>query len=471
MRIDDIEDTIAAVSSPGGRSARAVVRISGPEAFDVGRGLVATAWPHPDDPGGWPARVAGRLRLHDARFPVVVYLFAGPRSYTGQDVVELHVPGSPVLLEMLLESAHGLGARPAGPGEFTARAYLNGKMDLVRAEAVAAVIAAQSDQQLRAAQALLHGRLTGLADGCQAQLADLLALIEAGIDFSEEEIDFITPARTIERIADVRTALEDLRETSVRQEHLDSLPRVMLVGPPNVGKSTLLNRLTGLDRAICSPIAGTTRDVLSAPLSLPHGDCLLLDAAGLGPEKMAGPSCQSAVDDAARNAADRAATESDLICLVLEPPQEEGTSTFAETMNVPSSPDLVVLNKRDKLGPGQDLALARRARERWGCQVLPISALHAEGLDELREAFDVRLFDRGRSMRSDALSLSARHRDAIAQAIDALRRAEQLVRGREVGELPAMEVREAIDQLGALAGEVPTDAVLDRIFSKFCIGK
>ena len=275
-------DTIAAVSSPPGSSARGIVRLSGPRAVEAARSCFC-----PDDASSWDdspgqARLEGRLRLGPAlELPAAVFLFRAPRSYTREDVVEFHLPGSPGLLALLTDALLGAGVRPAEPGEFTARALHHGALDLTRAEGVAELIHARSDGQLRAARRLLEGALARDADAARDELDDLRALVEAALDFADEDIEFIPRDELVLRLRSVAARLRVAAASDERVERLAEPPRIVLAGPPNAGKSTLMNRLTGLDRAICSPLAGTTRDVLCAAIALPHGEALLCDTAGI----------------------------------------------------------------------------------------------------------------------------------------------------------------------------------------------
>ena len=276
--------TILAVASPPGRSLRGIVRISGAEAF-------ALIQPHVDDCAVGVHRATFQI-AGAARFSILMLTTRAPHSYTGEDSIELQMPGNPTLLERvirtLIESggARGLDVRRAEPGEFTARAFLNGRLDLTQAEGVAATIAARSDAELAAARLLTTGRLGEFAMGVADDLAAALALVEAGIDFTDQDdVVAIAPADLHARLCDLRSRIDSQLRRSVGMEQLQSIPWVAIVGPPNAGKSTLFNALLGHERAVVSPIAGTTRDVLAEPLTIatPHGraEVMLVDLAGL----------------------------------------------------------------------------------------------------------------------------------------------------------------------------------------------
>ncbi|HEY2585494.1 MAG TPA: GTPase, partial [Tepidisphaeraceae bacterium] len=271
-------DTIAAISSAVGPAARVIVRASGGQTLELARLLGA-----PDEASASTATLC-TLSFAGLTVRAWVYLFRSPRSYTGEDLVEFHLPGSPVLARMLLDELLRAGARSADPGEFTARAYFNGRIDLTAAEGVAATIAATGERELAAARQLLAGELARRLAPVMDLLADTLALLEIGIDFSEEDVTFLSSEQVRERVGRADAMLATLLSESARFERLAHEPQVVLVGRPNAGKSTLLNALAGHERAVVSPVAGTTRDVLSAEVVLGRGTVHVVDVAGLGEE-------------------------------------------------------------------------------------------------------------------------------------------------------------------------------------------
>lgn len=466
--LDRLEDTIVAISSPLGTSARGIVRLSGPQAITWcdelfighdGRRLPQLAGHR---------RLIGQVILPDAgSVPAEAYLFRSPASYTRQDIVELHTVGSAALLAMLLEEFTRLGARVAEPGEFTARAFLSGSMDLTRVEGVAAIIHARNDSQLRAAEALLHGRLSQRMHQHREQLADLLAQVEAGIDFADEGIEFVALDTIRTTLAEVAGHLRTLLAQAPAIERLEVLPRVLLAGRPNAGKSTLLNRLTGMDRAIASATAHTTRDLVGAPLALPAGEVMLLDSAGLCMEEQA--DCE--VHALAQQVAHEAMTTADCICWLIECGGSWHDLAQALAGELAGRPVMILAGKSD--------LMPREQRSAWLAQrpahfdVLFVSALNGEGLDALREELSTRLLYDVQTHGGDLLALSQRQRDAIQAALQALQRA--LIQCEHVDqpapELLALEIREALDALSLLSGELTTEDVLGRIFSRFCIGK
>lgn len=482
------DDTIVAISSAAGAAARGIVRVSGPAAMDVASGVFdassATAWP-PDtavmppqsavmssssadascDPAPRNAAqasaskcVEGFVRVGRFRLPGFALVFRAPRSYTAQDVVELHFLGAPVLLGWVVEACIAAGARRAEPGEFTLRAVLAGRMDLSQAHGVAGMIAARSDMQLRAAERLLHGELSRVAGAARERLADLLSLVEGALDFAEEPIEFITPGQLRDGLMEMHKALAATTAAGVRAERWDQLPRVVLAGRPNAGKSSLLNRMTGLDRAICAPVAGTTRDVLSAPLRLGETECLLIDVAGVG-------DAVDTLDAQAQRAARDALKSADLV-VWLEDVTESDPARRAESP-VSDVPCLLVGNKCDLPG-------APRAAKATGYDLL-VSATTGAGLDELKTALAARLQDRESAVSDSAVALMSEHRAALDSALEALDRAIGLATAScetlADADLVAAELRSVAEELGVLAGREDMEDLLGRIFSRFCVGK
>jgi len=437
------DGTIVAVSSTAAPSARLIVRTSGPLSHALARRLGN------DLPKGSGANRV-RLRFDDLEVTSWVYVFASPRSATGEDVVEYHLPGNPVLARMLVRWLQAHGARPAEPGEFTARAFLNGKLDLAEAEGVAAVIAAHSDRELRAARQLLSGELSRRLRPVMDDLAETLALVEVGIDFSDEDVTFLSATQLRDRLSGLTGSLDSLLRQSVRFERLSLEPRVALVGRPNAGKSTLLNRLAGVERAVVSDVAGTTRDALSVRVTLRRGTVTLVDLAGLEREPSPTSSArEGAIERAMRETSLREAGSADVLVLL----RECGDDRPAP--DLPRPPDLVVHSKAD----------LRRPRE---ADALCISAVTAEGMQSLVERLDATCFGPSQ-VGGELLALTARHVQAVEQARSALARADAIADASP--ELVALELREALDQLGSILGVVSPDELLDRVFSRFCIGK
>ena len=444
-------DTIAAISSVAAPSARIIVRLTGPNAFNIATEISDVAQV------SHARAMAATLSFDRLIFPVCIYAFKGPGSYTGEDSIELHLPGSPVLAKMLLGELYRRGARSAEPGEFTARAFFNGKLELTQAEGIAATIAAQSEAQLRAARQLMSGELSRRLLPLTDSLAQTLALIEVGIDFTEEDVTFLANEEIARRIDDADESLADLLDQSQRFEQLNHQPHIIFAGRPNAGKSSLINALTGQARAVVSPIAGTTRDVLSAPLDLPDGQVWLIDAAGLeasvSGDKAVFASARD-IDEQMQARADLAIESADHVIGIVD-----GTDT-QEVLKLGRPYDLLVSTKSDL--PCPVLGDIR------GPTVIRVSSKTGEGLPQLRNSLNQLAF--ASAGNSAALTLNRRHLQAIEEARQALAGAAARVI-ENAPELVAMDLRDALDQLGSITGQVTPDDILGRVFSAFCIGK
>ncbi len=378
-----------------------------------------------------------------------VYKFIGPRSYSGEDTVELHVPGNVLLCRMLIAELIRRGARAAEPGEFTARAFFNGRLDLAEAEGVGVLVAASNESERKAARQLLAGELARRLRPVMEDITETLALLEVGIDFSDQDVTFLSDADLHARLMQARIGLQAILTDSSRIERLSHQPRFVLMGLPNAGKSTLINRLCGQTRAVVSDIAGTTRDVLSAEVDLARGRITLVDVAGLSSH----PG-DDGIATAMQSQTQRALHEADRVILV-RPVGE------IQSIDIGREADLVVVSKADQntSSAGEGSAL--------GNGELMVSARTGQGIEALRRRLDELAF--GESDASASLVLNARHVTAIEQAVEAIGRAEtDQAQGAEV---VALELREALDALGSILGLLTPDKLLEEIFSRFCIGK
>jgi tRNA modification GTPase len=432
-------DTIAAIATPAGRGGIGVVRVSGPEVAGIAARIL----------GHLPAaRQAQRARFRDARGEPIddglALYFPAPHSYTGEAMLELHGHGGPVVMRALLAACLDAGARLADPGEFTRRAFLEGKLDLAQAEAVADLIDASSQEAARAALRSLTGEFSAAIGAVADQLVELRALTEAMLDFPEEEVDAMHRADAESRLARISAALDELFAKSRQGSLLRNGVHVVLAGRPNVGKSSLLNRLAGEERAIVTPIAGTTRDALREPVEIQGVPLTLVDTAGLREPA-------DTVERLGIERTQREAAQADLVLLV----EEAGRVAPALSALASQAPRLVVYNKAD---------LAPRFEPPAG--TLAVSAKTGEGLDALRAAI---LAAAGWSSTGESAYLAReRHLRALAKArahIDAAR--GELARW----ELFAEELRLAHHALATITGEFTSDDLLGEIFSRFCIGK
>ncbi len=490
-----LDDTIVAVSSPAGPGRRAVVRLSGPQALAIVGRVFSPR--EAASLAAWPTFTArpGRVRLEvegvgPMDLPATAYLMRGPRSYTRQTVVELHVGAWPAVLGPLLERLAALGARPAGPGEFTYRALASGRLDLARAEAVMAVIAASSEAQLRAAGDLLRGHLSRDLEGRTDRLVDLLADVEADLDFTDPLAPPPDPALLAGRIEALRADLAALGRHSRSLETLSGEARLVLAGRSNAGKSSLFNRLLEADRALVSPAAGTTRDELRAAVHLGDVTVVLSDTAGLegralvdgerganglaeGAGKGKGafserPAKEPVAARARAKALDAlAGADLVLVCLDATVPCHDPA---AELLALVTTPLVAAVTKCD-LAPPDRAAVWLRERGIEDAAVVPTSAVTGAGLDCLRRALREAVVG-GRVDREAARPvMTARHRSALAEAAGALGRAARTARAGLGEELVAVELREALDALGSILGRRAPEAVLASIFARFCVGK
>lgn len=442
-------DTIAAIASAPGMAGVGVVRVSGPTAPFIAHSLLGRE-PLP--------RHAHFAAFGDADGSLIdrglLLYFPAPASYTGEHVLELQGHGSPVLLDRLLRRACALGARLARPGEFTERAFLNGKMDLAQAEAVADLIAARSDAGARAAMQSMEGVFSRKVETLLGAVVALRVHIEAAIDFPEEEIDFLADPAIGQQLAHVRSELAGLLKEARRGLRLNDGLRVVIVGRPNAGKSSLLNALAGSDRAIVSATAGTTRDVLREQLSLDGIGFELADTAGL----------RDSDDEVEREGIRRAHGElqrADVAVLVTE--AQHAHHDLALLGDLPGSVERIVLvNKIDR--DGDTPRTERRDGHHWQW----LSVKTGAGLDTLRDTFKHLA---GAGAGEGAFSARRRHVLALDQVDVYLSNASIQLGAQRAGELAAEELRQAQQALGEITGNYSSDDLLGEIFSSFCIGK
>jgi tRNA modification GTPase len=445
-------DTIVAAATPPGRGGIGIVRISGPGAPELGA-LIAGELAGP--------RRARFTRFLDARKQPIdagfVLFFPAPHSYTGEHVVELHGHGGAIVIEALIARALELGARRALPGEFTQRAFLNDKLDLAQAEAIADLIDAGSREAARAAMRSLQGEFSAMVQALTEAVVELRSYVEAAIDFPEEEIDFLADtelARRLEGVRDHFTAVEQ----SARQGRLlrDGMT-VVIAGRPNSGKSSLLNRLAGYDAAIVTPVPGTTRDVLRERIQIDGMPLHVLDTAGL---REAG----DLIEAEGIRRAQAEMTRADRVLFVLDAVADPAAAAFEEERRrLPEVPVTLVFNKCD-LAAGVPLADTLSGPPR-----IALSALTGQGIETLRahlkSCMGYHTLDAG------TVSARRRHLDALARARAHLETAARVLIERRAGEIVAQELRDAQQSLGEITGEFTSDDLLGRIFSSFCVGK
>lgn len=470
MPAADRNDTIAAIATAPGRGGVGIVRMSGPKAHAIAAALTGLA-PTP----GRVQRVRWRDRDGADLDDGLMLSFRAPRSYTGEDVVELHGHGNPLLLARTVEACIARGARPARPGEFSERAFLNGRIDLTRAEAIADLIAASSEAQLRAARRSLDGvfarRVAALHDG----LVALRVQVEAAIDFADEDITPAAAPRLRAELAALRAAHAALLAEARRGQRLRDGLHVAIIGRPNAGKSTLLNALAGSDRAIVTALPGTTRDTLVETIVLDGSELTLVDTAGL----------RETADPVEAEGVRRARAElarADLVLLVLAPEDPPGTLAALRAECPPLAARIVLHNKAD-LGEGAAACAAQptadpdplRAHTAGaapggdGETALAISARDGQGLDALRALLRARAG--ATEAAAGTFSARARHVAALERVGEALADTAAGLESGSAPELVAEDLRLAQQALAEITGAYGVEDLLGAIFGSFCIGK
>jgi tRNA modification GTPase len=450
-------DVIAAVSTAAGPSPRGVVRLSGAGALEVLAGLCAGGLPAELSPRASYRAFDAELRFRDLVLPARVYVMRAPASYTREDVVELHTFGNAALQRALLAELSARGARPAGPGEFTRRAFLNGRIDLAQAEAVESLIHSRNETEHRAALDVLAGRLSGEVAALRRDLTETAALMELSLDFSDQDVPLISAAEARARLRPARETLRRLAGDDGGRVARQAA-RVVLFGPPNAGKSSLFNALLRRRRAIVSPHPGTTRDTVEAVAALDGLELLLVDTAGLR------PPVDGIEAEAVRRSGDSVA-RADLALCVLDLTQPPGRETLEMLRGLDPRRAAVVLNKSD-LGAARPDAL-RALPE--GIETHAVSARTGAGLPELLDGLRARLIG-GVDRAPGALMVGARQAALLRQALAALDRALDDDTPAAI-DLLAEDVRAALAALDDLTGGSATEETLDLIFAKFCIGK
>ncbi|MBN8481105.1 MAG: tRNA uridine-5-carboxymethylaminomethyl(34) synthesis GTPase MnmE [Xanthomonadales bacterium] len=443
-------DTIAAIASAPGAGGVGVVRISGPQAAPIARALLGR------EPRPRHAHLAS-FRATDGGLldRGLLLLFPAPHSFTGEDVLELQAHGSPVVLRRLLARTLELGARAARPGEFSERAFLNGKLDLAQAEAIADLIASGSEAAARAAMRSLDGEFSRRVHALTERTTRLRVWIEAAIDFPEEEIDFLAAPDLRDELDATRAEYEALLAATRRGVRLVDGLHVVIVGRPNTGKSSLLNALAASDRAIVTDVAGTTRDVLRETVDLDGIGLTLVDTAGLH-------ASGDAIEQEGMRRARVELARADLAVLVSDDAHAEADRALLDGLP-PSAAVLVVHNKIDLDGTPARMETRSDGPHVW------LSARSGAGLDrlvaELRRQAGIGESGDG------TFSARARHVDALERAGRHLQAAAHNLAEARAGELAAEELRLVQHVLGEITGEVSADDLLGRIFADFCIGK
>jgi len=434
-------DTIAAIATPAGQGGIGIVRLSGSNAFSICKNLV----------GAIPTTRQASFKKFIFEGEVIdeglALTFKQPASFTGEDVVELHGHGGPVVMDILLNACLDLGARQARPGEFSERAFLNGKIDLTQAEAIADLIASQSATAARSASRSLQGEFSNKVQQLLVNLIELRIYVEAALDFPEEEIDFLSDGVVAGKLIDLKTELTATLENAQQGQLLRDGLSVVIAGRPNAGKSSLLNALAGEEAAIVTEVAGTTRDMVRAEISLDGLPLHIVDTAGLH-------NSNDPVEKIGIQRAHDAIAQADLVILLRDDSANDNSLQLKTKM-----PVVVVNNKIDLTG---------KTAGKFKTE-LNLSAATGDGLDDLKKY--LKNYAGYKNEGEGVFIARRRHLDALNKTMLAIENAEHQLLKFNAGELSAEELRLAQDALGEITGKFTSDDLLGEIFSSFCIGK
>ncbi|MDD5762997.1 MAG: tRNA uridine-5-carboxymethylaminomethyl(34) synthesis GTPase MnmE [bacterium] len=453
------DTTIVATATPGGTGAVSIVRLSGPDAFRIADSLTGLS------PADAPPRTLRRCSVRNVSGGILdtalAVFFPGPHSFTGENVVEIHLHGNPVVVETVVRASCEAGAAPAEPGEFSRRAFHRGKMDLTQAEGLCDLIAARTEEAARSALRQMRGGIREEIVPLRERLLSLLMLQEAAIDFAEEDdVPAITTTQLIERVSEIMSRLDELLRSYDAGRRFRDGAAVVIAGVANVGKSRLLNRLAGEERAIVTETPGTTRDYLHADVAIGGVPVTLIDTAGL----------RETADPVEREGVRRSreiVAAADLVLFVLDGSRAASAGDRSAYEEIASLPHLVLLNKSDLPAAEEGSGFAGTGKR----GVFRLSAKTGDGIVELVAAIAREVTPAEGAIRAQAPLTRARQRLAVERALSALSRAKAAVAEGLPLEFPAADVREAAGALAELLGEVAPEEVLDAIFGEFCIGK
>jgi tRNA modification GTPase len=454
------DDTITAISTPPGRGGIGVIRLSGPDSLNIANCLfrfdsATQPWTPNRARFGHVVDITSGEIIDEA----VVTYYKCPHSYTGEDIIEISCHGSPVILTRVLQMAVEKGARIAEPGEFTFRAFYNGRIDLAQAQAVRDLINAQTQYQARVATKQLEGELSQRLTPLKDSLIEIIVHLESSIEFVEEDISPETASSLQEKLIAIIDGLNGIAGSFKFGRYVKEGFDLAIVGRPNVGKSSIFNRLIGLDRAIVTPLPGTTRDALFENTSISGVPVRLIDTAGIR-------ETSDLVESIGVTRSKSAIADADISLLVLDASESLNDDDFHLLSHVPVQRRIVALNKSD---------LPQRLTESSlpldGNELTHVSALTGEGFDVLTDRIFIRLAGADAVERDDIIITDARQHDAVRRAIEHVTRALEMIRQGELEEILLLRLRGGLSALGEITGETLTEDILVQIFSTFCIGK
>ena len=456
-----LDDTIAAISTPPGHGAIAIIRLSGTGAFSIAKEIFRSD-ENFEKLAPWRTAFGKIYDNKDEIDEVILVKFARPNSYTKEDMVEINSHGGGYVSRRILELLLDKGARLAGPGEFTLRAFLNGRMDLSRAEAVSDLIQAQTELSLQTALNQLDGKLSHRIKEIRDEIVDSTSLLELELDFSEEDLEFVNRQELIEKIGKIKSEISDLifsfRVGRIAREGV----KLVITGKPNVGKSSLLNRLVKEERAIVTDIPGTTRDALEVHLDISGVLFRIVDTAGL-------IHTDDPIEKEGIRRAEQHLKTADIIVHLFDGSNklEKNDQKIIDKVEMLSSVNVIrVLNKADR-----DQVLNKSELCRNSDQILSISALNGSGIKQLEKQLLKVVFGKSENRLQQTMVTNVRHCDSLKNALASLTDAVGEIEKGVSSEFITVYLRDGLDSLGQIVGEVTSEDVLNNIFSKFCIGK
>ncbi|MBI4619971.1 MAG: tRNA uridine-5-carboxymethylaminomethyl(34) synthesis GTPase MnmE [Desulfobacterales bacterium] len=456
------EDTIAAIATPFGTGGIGIIKISGPKSFEIAKKIFRRK-AQPSELKPYHLHYGEVIDTQDGSVidEVLLSFMRKPTSYTKEDVVEINCHSGFLVLQKILEIVLKEGARLAEPGEFTKRAFINGRIDLSQAEAVVDIVNSQTNASLRVATQQLKGVLSKEVMKLKEGLTNVLTYLEASIDFPEEDINIIPPHELLTRIKalmdNIRTLIDSYEEGRFYRDGISAI----IIGKPNVGKSSLLNALLKEKRAIVTSIPGTTRDIIEEAISVKGFPLKIIDTAGMGDAK-------DVIEKEGIRLAKEKLASADLVILVIDSSQELDQGDFDIVAGLIDKKVVIALNKIDLV---QESSISKAKDKLKNYPIVPISALYSQGIEELKEAVFSAIIQHKLESPPSVFITNIRHKIALEKTLDNLAHAEESLIKEMSQEFTALDIQLSLKCLGEIVGETTSDDILDRIFSGFCIGK